>query len=294
MKTYGKLGLLVPEGSDPPRFVEFQEKFVDGLDSVFVGSKNQLLVCNSSGVPQPRTMKGDATLAEDGTLTIANDAINAAKIAENAVGASEIAANAVGASEIAEDAVGASEIATGAVGLGELAAAAKPFTWYTPKIIATEETRANAAYGVMTTPDKVEGVVLPTSGLILIGYAATWKSSVAAAGRAAIFLGATEAKMAFEGVKGAPVIQQAQSAGTGFGFLTATSIGLRGAAEEVGTSQATTGQIMGVEAAGGTLFGGFTAIFAAAGTYDISVQFKATSGSVTAKERKLWVATLGV
>lgn len=34
--------------------------------------------------------------------------------------------------------------------------------------------------------------------------------------------------------------------------------------------------------------------FAAAGTYNISVQYKATSGSITAKERKLWVAVLGV
>ena len=34
-------------------------------------------------------------------------------------------------------------------------------------------------------------------------------------------------------------------------------------------------------------------VFAAAGTYDISVQFKASSGSVTVKNRKLWVWTMG-
>jgi hypothetical protein len=36
------------------------------------GTKGQLIVCNSSGVPQYVTAKGDATVAEDGTLTIAS------------------------------------------------------------------------------------------------------------------------------------------------------------------------------------------------------------------------------
>lgn len=31
----------------------------------------------------------------------------------------------------------------------------------------------------------------------------------------------------------------------------------------------------------------------AAGTYDVSVQFKASSGSVTVKERKLWIVSMG-
>jgi hypothetical protein len=39
--------------------------------------------------------------------------------------------------------------------------------------------------------------------------------------------------------------------------------------------------------------GGSIEVFAAAGTYTIGVKYKATSGNVTAKERKLWVATLG-
>lgn len=38
---------------------------------------------------------------------------------------------------------------------------------------------------------------------------------------------------------------------------------------------------------------GFVVLFAAAGTYDVSVQFKSSSGTVTAKERKLWVWTMG-
>jgi hypothetical protein len=38
--------------------------------------------------------------------------------------------------------------------------------------------------------------------------------------------------------------------------------------------------------------GGVVSMFAAAGTYTISVQFKALSGSVTASNRKLWVQAL--
>lgn len=52
-----------------------------------------------------------------------------------------------------------------ATGLGRI-------TWYTPKIIATEEAWENVAFGFLTTGDKIENVVLPESGLILIGYQA--------------------------------------------------------------------------------------------------------------------------
>ena len=60
-------------------------------------------------------MSGDATLAANGALTIANDAVTNAMIATNAVNADSIAADAVGSSEIAAGAVGASEIADGSI-----------------------------------------------------------------------------------------------------------------------------------------------------------------------------------
>ena len=37
-------------------------------------------------------------------------------------------------------------------------------------IIATEESRTNTAYGPLATPDVVKGIVLPTDGLIVVGY----------------------------------------------------------------------------------------------------------------------------
>lgn len=167
-------------------------------------------------------------------------------------------------------------------------------------IIATTESRTNTAYGKLTTPDQVTGVVLPTDALIAVGFQATWQESVNDAARAAIFVGATQLKIAAENVSAAPAVQEAacgQAAATD-GVVASGPGGLAGAATGSGglayTGDVTTGQVLGViPAAGTTAGGGPCYIFAAAGTYDISVQFKASSGSVTAKNRKLWVWTVG-
>src|ERR1041385_3335738 len=61
---------------------------------------------------------------------------------------------------------GTSLAAAAEITRGQLKAESKPFTWYEPKIIATEQTRENVAFGTLTTPDEITGVVLPTNGLI--------------------------------------------------------------------------------------------------------------------------------
>jgi hypothetical protein len=45
---------------------------------------------------------------------------------------------------------------------------------------------------------------------------------------------------------------------------------------------------------GAAVQGFWVTLYATAGTYNTTVQFKATSGSITAKERKLWCYVLGV
>lgn len=175
--------------------------------------------------------------------------------------------------------------AAAGIGAGQLAAAAKPFVWYTPKVIATEQTRESASFGTLTTADEIKEVVLPENGLIQIGYVAKWKSSVAAAGKAAIFIGANQLKFG-----GTGAVAETASSGTEFNIL--SSVSNENGLNSVGSATAafvTTG-----EAIGASTQGGFCSIFAAAGTYNISLQFRSTSGSITAKERKLWVAVLGV
>lgn len=168
-------------------------------------------------------------------------------------------------------------------------------------VTATTESRTNVAYGTMTTADQVTGIVLTTDGLIAIGYQATWQESVNGAASAAIFIGATQLQMATTNFTG-PVVQAA-TLGCGAAAvdkaLATTSAGLFANNGLVQTSvyagDATTGQLIGLNTSGsiGFAIGGPVYVFAAAGTYTISVQFKSSSGSVTVKNRKLWVWSIG-
>lgn len=157
--------------------------------------------------------------------------------------------------------------------------------WYTPKITATEQTRESASFGTLPTADEISSVVMPANGLMLIGFRAQVKSSVENAGKIAIFLGGNQLKtVSLAGNEGqeastntAGVFSNVSSAVTGLTAVTQAAVPV------------TTGQILGTSTAGG-----FIAVFAAEATYNVTIQYKATSGSVTAKERKLWVAILGV
>lgn len=178
-------------------------------------------------------------------------------------------------------------------------------------IIATTESRTNVAYGTLTTPDQVT-VTLAADGLLKVLFQATWQESVASQGRAAIFLDNTQVHTA----RGA-LVNAVQQAATLTGIanqdrpLFSIPIGLGTMSDTTAGAypgDVTTGQVVGAAAPSGNTtpiswidgtsnagsingFGGGPCyIFAAAGTYTISVRFKSASGSVTAKNRKLWVA----
>jgi hypothetical protein len=165
-------------------------------------------------------------------------------------------------------------------------------------LISATGTRTNIVYGALSNgPDQVS-VVLPTDGILAIAFRAYWLSSVANAGRAAIFLGANQLKHP-QGDVAAGQLDEATTVGTNFyQWLTADGHGLIGTdgvtfgAE--GTDAVTTGLVIGMVNAAGTLFGGGPLLVeAAAGTYTVSVQFKSSSGSVTVGGRKLWAWTIG-
>ena len=69
-------------------------------DKLAALSTGQLIVGNA-GTPTATTVSGDATIAADGAVTIANDAVTQAKIADDAVGADQIADGAVDGAAIA-------------------------------------------------------------------------------------------------------------------------------------------------------------------------------------------------
>jgi hypothetical protein len=206
-------------------------------------------------------------------------------------------------------AIDSSNIANAGVSANNLSTALAQFLGITnvantgrgKSIIATSEARTNTAYGTLTTPDQVTGIVLPTDGLIFVAYQAIWQESVNAAANAAIFVGANQVSMA--ATNGTAPIAQAASINTTVAAVDkplASSMGglvsNNGLAQgSVYAADVTTGQMVGVNTTNAATFpiGGPCVLFAAAGTYTVSVQFKASSGSVTAKSRKLWVWTQG-
>jgi hypothetical protein len=154
--------------------------------------------------------------------------------------------------------------------------------------IATTQSTSSASFTTLATPDQVTNIVMPTNGLILVGFQGTWQESVSAAASACIALNGTPAKIATAGNANVPSVGIG-GASTGRDVPLSTSpAGLVSVAASAGsTGDVTTGQIVGVSGSGG----GVTYLFAAAGTYTVSIMFAASSGTVTVKNRKLWVLT---
>lgn len=162
-------------------------------------------------------------------------------------------------------------------------------------IITTAELVTSTTYAFATTPDRVSAVVLPTDGLMFVIYRATWKESVDDAARAAIFLGTDQLTRSGPGlpdkVCSGLLNQGSSGTPTQYSPLGTPIFGFDGAAV-VGPpygGDVTTGQLVSGSANGFDM----AVIMAAAGTYDVSVKFKSTSGNVTVKDRKLWVWTMG-
>jgi hypothetical protein len=159
-------------------------------------------------------------------------------------------------------------------------------------IIPAEQSRENTAFGTMATPDEVE-IVLPENGLLMVAFQGAWAETVKGAARAALFIGEHQLKGA-TGASGVPLGQEAINnapIGTQVQPLFTTPSGLVGDVHSAGWADVTTGQLIGELVSGedeGSRRAGVCTIFAAAGTYKISVQFKASEGKVAVKNRKLW------
>lgn len=184
-------------------------------------------------------------------------------------------------------------------------------------IIATEESFTQTSYGFATTPDRVQNIVLPTDGLIFVLYEANWNGSVDNAASAAIFVGATQLSAVGWDNFGnySPGVQAAANTGASpaVNMLTTFGQGLVSVSKGSGVTLDSTIRAVGADMLstsasayirqlngggaridGGTRdigIGGICPILAPAGTYDIGIKYKSSSGSVTVKNRKLWVWT---
>lgn len=182
--------------------------------------------------------------------------------------------------------------------------------------IATSQSTSSTTFTTLATPDQVTGIVLPANGLIRVWYQALWQYSAGTgSAQAAIFIGSNQL-----------LVQGWDGGGAGHAPLPEAAFGTPAAPNEplfsffgglasgssstAASADATTGQAVGyINGNGGppsiqlgvqqmsipsgsqvvSAIGGPCDIFASAGTYTISVQFKASAGSVTASNRKLWV-----
>jgi hypothetical protein len=175
------------------------------------------------------------------------------------------------------------DVATYNSGTGKLEgeAVSSKVTPYPATSISGSESRTNTAYGTLTTPDQVTSVVVPANGVLRVAYSAIVQQSVASAARIALFIGSNQLKSRVP--TGAPTVQEASWSSTNDDEWAYTSANAGVWVPATGTGAATS-VTTGMMKNDGPL-----SISVAAGTYTISVQFKASSGSVTAKERMLQV-----
>lgn len=147
-------------------------------------------------------------------------------------------------------------------------------------ITATEESRTNTVPGILTTPDQVSGLVVPSGALLLVRYRAQIKSSVNNAGTVGLYLNGT--LVAPQNALGVPMA--VATSGTNTYWLAATS--------NVNSLGPTTKKLdllnLAPDASLPNEVGDVVAFDLPAGTYTVSARYSATSGSITAKNRGLW------
>ena len=112
--TETKICVLDGGGAGANVFQGFEGLNKAGFD-MNTNTSGHMLVANGTKF-FPVAMSGDATIASNGAITIANDAVEQAMIADDAVGADQLASNAVVDASIASGAaIDASKIADGSV-----------------------------------------------------------------------------------------------------------------------------------------------------------------------------------
>jgi hypothetical protein len=139
--------------------------------------------------------------------------------------------------------------------------------------------------------DRVQNIIVPTDGLLVVGFAGLWKVSAASTMGAALFIGANQLKNLNTASGGAPILAEGTNTtagATSYGFMHSGRQGIGvGSAPATDTTLVNTGMIL-YEPTTST-DGGLCYISVAAGTYDVSVKYKISTGTLTVKERRLWV-----
>lgn len=169
--------------------------------------------------------------------------------------------------------------------------------------VATEQGTASSTYTLLATPDRVQNLILPTDGMIMV-WAHVGIRRASSQGRVGLFLN-NEQVRATPPVQGPNLFEEVVLTDSFFGtsdryISTAGRLYApqSGFDSDDAYAPATTGHRLGFgqvstgdpalqgEAVGGAPI----CIFAAAGTYDVSLRFRRTggSGNLSAFNRRLW------
>lgn len=170
------------------------------------------------------------------------------------------------------------------------------------KINTGVDTVGSASYVDPANADKTT-VTCPLDGILVVGFSGLWKVSAAATIAAALFIGPTggtlnQLKVPNTVSGGAPQLQEATTSpgvATGYGYLHSMRQGLGPGttmpASGSDTSLVTTGLILASPT--GAFDGGLCYIFpGSADTFDVAVRYKNSAGSLSVKERRLWVSSV--
>jgi hypothetical protein len=222
--NFGNLGATIPSKTDKPiAIVPALEAFVNSIGTG--KGKGKLLIVQNTGAAAWESIKGDATLAEDGTLKLAGS--SAPRL-------------------------------------------------YTPSIVTASQSRASTTYGVLSTADEISGIVIPGPTSILeVMFSLRYSSTVTNAGAVSLFLG-TEQIRAPENAG----FVEALSAGSGVTQRLFSNPG--------SPSGLTAGAGSGAEAKNAVVGGWLPVSHIEAGTYAVSLRFRASSGSISADNRVLY------
>lgn len=182
-------------------------------------------------------------------------------------------------------------------------------------IIAGEHSTNSAAYTKLgatpgTDRDQVT-VTVPLKGKLRISFLGAWKCSASATIKAAIFIGATQLKLAARGLADIDVATVDEASQVVSGADDSTSVIGSGRYAQLATGLArgfnTWPNAAGLASSSDQGFSdpAFAAfpttglivpaieVPIAAGTYDVSVQFKTTAGNLSVKDRRLFVEAIG-
>lgn len=176
-------------------------------------------------------------------------------------------------------------------------------------IVLGEEETASLTPALLATPDRVSGLVLPTDGLIFVAFQALWAFTGLGSALALLYVDGSPVKIPFVGGNGyldqtTTRFANANDSGA-YTPLSSHTIGLisgqAGAPSPALTDPPTTGLTVAAQVsnANGNApgAGGICAIWAAAGTHEVSVRWAVTNTAnpttVKAKQRRLWAWTEG-